>query len=516
MSIASEATDGPVVEIEGGRIQGFNEGGVSGFKNVPFGADTGGDNRFRPPQPVLSWPGIRPAWAFGPVAPQDPNRLDKLKGKMEFEFSEDCLNLNIWRPSGPAKNLPVMVYIHGGGFIYGTANHIAHDGAILAGRGEMVVVTINYRLGALGLLSHACLRDADTGYDGNWGFLDQIAALEWVNRNIGQFGGDRNNVTIVGLSAGGGSVGAHCICPRSRPLFRRAVIQSSSPLPTPRSDHDAAAAALLERLEIEADAAALRSLSWKDVLRAQASWMTKLQNGRTAPRPMVDDNLLPFWPDEAMAAGLMDGLDLWVSYARDESTVFAMAMPPNAIPNTDGDVRRVLTNAGLDGDNLVAGYRTARSARGEATEPWDLWVALQTDRLIRVPSINFLAEHAARGNSAWGCVVTRECDWMPPVPGGRPLGATHVIDLPLMFGSLHATPELERLVGTGPGADELAEVVQDAYIAFCNTGNPVTEALSDWRPYDGARRATMQLGPELKSVDDPRGRERRLMSEALA
>jgi len=165
---------------------------------------------------------------------------------------------------------------------------------------------------------------------------------------------------------------------------------------------------------------------------------------------------------------------------------------------------------------MIEGYRAARRDRGEPTEIWDLWIALQTDRLIRVPSVNFLADHAARGNTAWACVVTRESDWMPEVPGDRPLGATHVIDLPLMFGSLHTTPELERLVGTAPGADELATVVQDAYIAFCHTGSPVTRALSAWQPYDEAQRATMQLGPELVSVDDPRGLERQLMTDALA
>jgi para-nitrobenzyl esterase len=328
MSVASEIETGPIVEIDGGRIQGVSLDGVDSFKNIPFGADTGGANRFRPPQPVVPWTGIRPAEAFGPVAPQDGNRVDRLKGQADVVYSEDCLNLNVWRPGDCSSGLPVMVYIHGGGFSYGTANHVAHDGGLLAGRGDMVVVSINYRLGVLGLLSHPCLRDEDTGYDGNWAFLDQIAALEWVNRNITQFGGDPGNVTIVGLSVGGGSVGAHCICPRSRPLFRRAVVQSSSRLPTPRSDHDAATAALLEKLGIAASAEALRAIDGEALQAAQARWMIKLQNGRTAPRPVLDGELLPHWPDAAMAAGLMDGLDLWVSYARDESTVFAMADRP--------------------------------------------------------------------------------------------------------------------------------------------------------------------------------------------
>ncbi|MDP6692019.1 MAG: carboxylesterase family protein, partial [Alphaproteobacteria bacterium] len=447
-------------------------------------------------------------------------RLDRLKGAWDATMSEDCLNLNLWRPSGDNTGMPVMVYIHGGGFSYGSANHIAHDGSILARRGNMVVVSINYRLGVLGLLSHPCLRDPDTGYDGNWGFLDQIAGLQWINRNITAFGGDPDNVTIVGLSAGGGSVGALCICPQvrsgARPLFRRAVVQSSSPLPTPRSDHDAAAATLLDELGVEADLAALQSIDRAAIQAAQPAWMMKLQNGRTAPRPMVDGELLPYWPDEAMAAGLMDGLDLWVSHTRDEATVFAMNMAADAIPKDDEQLRGILDKAGLDGDHLIPAYRTARRARGESDDTWALWIAMHTDRLIRVPSINFLADHAKRGNSAWTCMVTRECDWVPPVPGDKALGATHVVDLPFMFGSLHATPELERLAGSAPGADELAEVIQDAYIAFIHTGSPVTEKLSAWRPYDGETRPTMLLGDELVALDDPMGTERQLMTDALA
>ncbi|MBC8238893.1 MAG: carboxylesterase/lipase family protein [Alphaproteobacteria bacterium] len=509
-------TAGPIIEIESGRIQGASGSGVDCFKNIPFAADTGGSGRFRPPLPVAPWQGIRPTVAFGPRAPQDPNRVDQLKGGDEPPISEDCLNLNIWRPSGPASGMAVMVYIHGGGFSYGSANHIGHDGGVLARRGAMVVVSINYRLGVLGLLSHPCLRDADTGYDGNWGFLDQIAALQWVNRNIAQFGGDPDNVTIVGLSAGGGSVAAHCICPTSRPLFRRAVVQSSSPLPTPRADHAAAAEILLAELGVKADLAALQAVDGSRIQAAQAGWTARLQNGRTAPRPMLDGELLPYWPSEAMAAGLMDGLDLMVSHTRDEATVFAMAMAPDVIPRSDEHLQQFLAKVGLDGDAMIPAYRAARQARGESDDAWAIWIALQTDRLIRVPSVNFLAEHAQRGNNAWGCMVTRECDWSPPVPGDRPLGACHVIDLPLMFGSHHATPELERLASSAPGADELAETIQDAYIAFIHTGSPVTAKLSAWQRYDQARRSTMQLGPDLTAVDDPRGEERQLMTEALA
>ncbi|MDA1100074.1 MAG: hypothetical protein O2967_13935 [Proteobacteria bacterium] len=130
--------------------------------------------------------------------------------------------------------------------------------------------------------------------------------------------------------------------------------------------------------------------------------------------------------------------------------------------------------------------------------------------------MNFLADHARKGNNAWACMVTRECDWIPPLPGDRPLGAGYVIDLPFMFGSHHATPELARLAGNAPGADELAETNQDAYIALIHTGRPVTAKPSAWQPYDQGRRCTMQLRPYLAAIDDPMGTERRLMTEALA
>ncbi|NQV61715.1 MAG: carboxylesterase family protein [Alphaproteobacteria bacterium] len=231
---------------------------------------------------------------------------------------------------------------------------------------------------------------------------------------------------------------------------------------------------------------------------------------------MLDGELLPYWPSEAIAAGLMDGLDLMVSHTRDEATVFAMAMAPDVIPRSDEHLQQFLAKVGLDGDAMIPAYRAARQARGEPDDAWALWIALQTDRLIRVPSVNFLAEHAQRGNNAWACLVTRECEWMPPVPGDRALGACHVIDLPFMFGSHHVTPELKRLAGSAPGADELAETIQDAYIAFIHTGRPVTAKLSDWQPYDAERRSTMQLGADLVPMDDPMRTERQLMTAALA
>jgi para-nitrobenzyl esterase len=508
-----------MVEIDSGRIEGRAADGVDSFKGIPYAAPPVGRLRFRPPAPVEPWTGSRPASAYGAEAPQDSGRVDTLKGPSGLAQSEDCLTLNVFAPGdGTGERgggLPVMVFIHGGGFSTGTSGHIAHDGTVLARRGELVVVTINYRLGALGLLAHPCLRDDASGQIGNWALLDQIAALRWVNRNIGQFGGDPGNVTIFGLSAGGGSVGALAICPGARALFRRAIIQSSSPLPADRATHLEAAETLLDKLGIEPSLAALQAADCDAIQAAQPNWVAKLQGTRTAPRPFVDGDLLPDWPDAILATGLTDGLDLMVSHTRDEISSLAMFLPPEAIPRTDADLERFLGRLGLDGGALIAGYRAARRARGEAHDPWALWVALQSDRLIRVPSMHFLAGHAARGNGAWACTITRESDWRPAVPGDRDLGACHVIDLPLIFGVHDATPELRRLVGGTPGADELATVMQDAWIAFAQTGSPATEALAAWRPYDPETRATMMLGDELTLVEDPWGPERELMERAV-
>src|SRR4051794_18965023 len=230
----------PVVETAAGKLRGIASGGISAFKGIPYGAPTGGANRFMPPQPPAPWSGIREAASCHAQAPQMPGRPERrpelrtILGPADTSpESEDCLTLNVWTPGiGPAASngakLPVMVWLHGGAFAYGSGNRAVTDGANLARSGDVVVVSVNHRLNIFGFLHLADLGGERYAHSGNAGVLDLVAALEWVRDNIAAFGGDPGNVTIFGESGGGGKVSVLLAMPRARELFHRAVIQSGA------------------------------------------------------------------------------------------------------------------------------------------------------------------------------------------------------------------------------------------------------------------------------------------------
>src|SRR6516225_6806409 len=221
----SSGNSGPVVRIGGGLVRGADNGGVSTFLGLPYAAPPTGNLRWRPPQPASSWSGVRDATQFGPSCPQALTRNPLLP---PGPISEDCLYLNVYAPpvgSNDQGGRPVLVWIHGGGLVQDGARD--YDGSKLAAAGA-VVVTINYRLGALGFLAHPALASRPGGAAGNYGLMDQQAALRWVQRNIARFGGDPDNVTIAGQSAGGLSVLAQMVSPGARGLFQRAIVQSGT------------------------------------------------------------------------------------------------------------------------------------------------------------------------------------------------------------------------------------------------------------------------------------------------
>src|SRR5271166_1230387 len=218
-----------IVSTGCGKLDGDEQDGLLVFKGVPFAAVPDGPRRWLPPEKPATWTGVRDARRFGAVAPQNPVTNQALAAmKIEQAQSEDCLNLNLWTPGLDGARRPVMVWIHGGGFTIGAGSQEIYNGAALAKRGDVVVVTINYRLGPLGFLRLADVTNGRIPSTGNEGLLDQIAALEWVRDNIGEFGGDPGNVTIFGESAGGMSVGTLLAAPPARGLFHKAIPQSGA------------------------------------------------------------------------------------------------------------------------------------------------------------------------------------------------------------------------------------------------------------------------------------------------
>jgi len=388
---------------------------------------------------------------------------------------------------------------------------------MLAARGDVVIVTFNYRLGALGLLAHPSLRDERTAVDGNWAFLDQIAALRWVQENVARFGGDPENVTIFGQSAGGVSVFCHCISPESRKYFKRAIVQSGSPRVMTRKAHYEAAEIFFKSLGIDpANPASIRQVELRRILEAQKPWVQALLASEPTAagiRVMVDGVAVPHWPVNSFKTGIADGVDLWINTNRDEWQGFAVVDPEAGLLDEVGLRKRIAALLPNDFDRIIETFRNARTRRGESADPWDLWVAFKTESYARVPAMDFLARHKARGNRAFASICTWESPWKHPALHGRTLGACHLIDMPFVWGTLNTAWNMNQFAGQGSEADTFMEICMDAWINFARTGSPETPALEPWPEYKAERRATMILGKKSGAQDAPWEPERQLMEE---
>jgi para-nitrobenzyl esterase len=472
-----------------------------------------GPLRFKAPEPPEPWSGVRDCTRYGPSAPQPPMMLP-LPGMDVGAQSEDCLYLNVWTPGCDDAKRPVMVWIHGGGFVIGSGSQPVYVGSHLARRGDVVVVTLNYRLGALGFLhgEEAC---PDLDGDSNCGLRDQVAALEWVREHVAAFGGDPENVTIFGESAGGMSVGSLLGAPPARGLFARAVPQSgaahmlhTAETATATADH------LLETLGVSrADAArVLRELPVEKLRDAQSQATISLGTrlGLLPFMPVVDGAWLPKPPLDAVREGLSAGVDLMIGTTRDEWKLFGFLDPGLRSLDDEGLVAR-LRDHGPDPAAMVETYRKAREAAGAPADAKEIFFAIETDRIFRIPA-NRLAEaqHPHGGRTHF-----YRYDWEAAFGGGI-LGACHAVELPFVFGAT-AEPGAEFFAADGPEGARMAEVTMDTWLGFARSGDPSHAGLPQGRfePWDPERRATLIFGRELSHADDPGGAERRLWEGVL-
>lgn len=461
------------IAIDGGRIEGSREDQIQVFKGIPYAAPPVGPLRWRPPQPTPLWRGVRRATSYSPACPQ----LGRYPVDAPQEAtSEDCLTLNVWAPADSATGkLPVMVWIHGGGLLDGSGSVPQYAGGQLATRG-VIVVTLNYRLGALGFLAHPELnRESPHGGSGNYGLLDQIAALNWVKRNIAAFGGDPDRVTIFGQSSGSFSVSMLIASPLAKSLFHRAIGQSDGVFEPveldPRFTPKGAAAAGV-RFAARAGATSLADLRGMPV--------AELLKHRFHPQFNIDGHVLPAAPHDAYAAGRHNEVDVLVGTNAEEgrSSFDAAAVTTQ---NFDAVMTRTFPSLLLSAVGASPG-RTDAEARATA-------IAFDTDLRFRFGMWAW-AKHAQNGGKRR--VYFYRFNHQPPYRTGHPLfglRATHGVELPYVFGDLNSAAS-----DWTPGDRALASMVQNYWTNFAKTGDPNGSGLPAWPTFDADRSEVMDLG----------------------
>ncbi|MBT0670039.1 carboxylesterase/lipase family protein [Novosphingobium profundi] len=486
---------GLVVETTAGRVRGYEARGIATFKGIPYGADTSGEGRFLPPRAPAPWSGERLCLVPGAICPQESRRPSTSPAAFLMPTTpaiedEDCLNLNVWTPGTEAARRPVMVWIHGGNFSTGSSLALrATDGEALARRGDVVVVSVNHRLNAMGYLDLGAVSgDPAFAASGNVGMLDLVLALEWVQGNIAAFGGDPGNVTIFGQSGGGLKVTTLCAMPRARGLFHKAIAQSGCESQVfARSMTEPLARGLLDQLGLAPGE--VRKLQAVPIaqLQAAASAAQGAWFARARPRdiwhlvgwaPVRDGALIPTDPYSEEGRALSADVPLMVGSTRHEFSLTTFAL--EAAQRSWADLRADLVPAFRDPDALIAAFRAAY--------PQETPVALQS--MISAASFNrFNALQQARDQAAAGRAPAflYRFDWRTPIFGGLP-GAYHCSELPLVFDSIEAVPEA---TGTGARARAMAARAADAWIAFARHGDPSHPGIGRWPALAAGGAATM-------------------------
>jgi para-nitrobenzyl esterase len=494
------------VAAPAGRVQGMEKDGVVQFRGIPFAVPPVGELRFRPTRPLGSWDGTLDATRYGALAPQNPSPIESMLGASTRPTSEDCLTLNVWTPAVDEAARPVMVWIHGGAYEAGTGSIPWYDGSSLARNGDVVVVTINYRLGALGFLHLADVLGDDYAESGLCGTLDQVLALEWVRDNIAAFGGDPGNVTIFGESAGGMSVGTLLGVPAARGLFHHAIAQSGATRHVWMPDEAAVVTGLF-----------LDALGTDDVLSApverilaaqQAAGMQLLEaggrdlrGGLGVPfRPVIGTEGLPRHPLDAVRDGEASDVTVIAGSTAEEWNLFLIVERQRGGIDDDALLWRAerIFGAALGegaGQHAVEVYR--RSRPGASAE--DIWCALATDWMFRIPAIRLLEAQSVHQPNAFGYVFSHRSTAF-----GGVLGACHAVEIPFAFDNLHRKGVELFLGEVDDDARATARAMSSAWLSFARTGDP------EWPRYDVDRRATMNLCGRPEVIDDPGRADREL------
>jgi para-nitrobenzyl esterase len=501
------AADAPAVvaPTSSGRVRGTVNAGVNVFKGIPYGGPTNGKNRFMPPVKPLAWTGVRDALAYGPTAPQ---ALGRARRNVPPE-GEDCLVLNVFTPALGAGRRPVMVWLHGGGFSYGTGSDGILEGSSLARTGDVVVVTINHRLNVFGYTYLGEAGGSDFAPSGAAGMLDIVAALEWVHDNIDRFGGDPNLVTIFGQSGGGRKVATLMAMPSAKGLFHRAVIESGAVLRlVEKGDAVHTTELLMAQLGLaKGQVRQLQDVPMTRLLEAYDAVSAKVpvrEPGQTANSPTVDGKVIPSHPWDPAGPSLSANIPLVIGWARTEETLYDRPTPETLALDEAGLRKRASARLGEDPERVIAAFRAAHP---DAT-PWDLWILIATDH----PRGTYSRETAARKSAQRAApAYLYRFDWETPEGGGH-MRSPHTVEIPFVFNNIAiAGPLISKM----REAYDLAQKVSASWVAFARTGNPNVPGLPAWPAYDATARPTMLFNNASRVEPDPDRGPRLAMEKIL-
>ncbi|HUA32114.1 MAG TPA: carboxylesterase/lipase family protein [Candidatus Binataceae bacterium] len=505
----------PIVDTSFGRVRGRTLGGVHIFKGIPYAAPPVGANRFQPPRKPAPWTGVKDTFDFGDRAVQDDNafalppELLKIFSVAEpLKMSEDCLVLNVWTPALDGRKRPVMFWCHGGAFIAGSGSSPWYEGTSLARSGDVVVVTINHRLGAFGYLHLEDLCGERFASSGVAGMLDIVAGLEWVRDNIARFGGDAGNVTIFGESGGGAKVCVLMAMPAARGLFHKAIIQSGPGVEMmSREGASETASRVCAELDLKpTEGDRLLSAPAEQLAAAQAAVLKKISLMSFADRrrvgfnPVIDGKNLPGGPFAPAAPAISANIPLMIGTNKDEMTLFFAFAPWLKALDEKSLVERAGMFVGERGAALIAAYRRIRPG----DSPRDLMLALTTDAAMRIPSL-VIAERKVAQKAA--PVFVYLFTFETPVLNGA-LKSPHALEIPFVFGTLETAP----FTGESPDRYTLSDRMMRTWLQFARSGNPNNAAIPEWPTYSPERRATMIFDRECGIQNDPYGKERQAWS----
>ncbi len=494
-----------------GDVEGAAREGHTAYLGIPFAAPPAGEGRFRAPAPLTPWAGVLKATEWGKAAHQTTHPIPGFAASGPQD--EDCLYLNIYTPAADGKRRPVLFWIHGGGFTHGTAAEPLYDGGPLAVRGDVVVVSTNYRLGALGFL-HLDDHLPGRGLSANCGMLDLIAALEWTRDNVERFGGDAGNVTIFGESAGAAAVGTLLAMPAASGLFHKAVLQSGTGRALDREGGKRVAQLVLDELGFGDSPEKILEVDADRIVDAQTAVAAKLgRAGGPLYGPVIDGVSLLNQPMQAIRDGDSAHVPVMLGTNRDESKLFAATMRREQ-PDEAGTLKAigaVLPRASQEQvAELLAVYRRSRAEKGLPTSNLDMIDAVQSDVMMRINAGKLAAAHVKHQPNTYLYLFT----YASPARGGS-LGSCHALEMPFVFGTTRA-PTQDRFAGTGPAVERLSANMMDAWLSFARSASPGHEGIGPWPAFSADARPTMIFDTECGVENDPFGEERRAIEPLLS